>query len=48
MLSDTGEAVIMNRTRFPAGRWGTPDLAWPATDEASSWITGRVIFSRST
>jgi 3-oxoacyl-[acyl-carrier protein] reductase len=35
------------RSRFPQGRWGTPDdparlVAWLATDEAA-WITGQVI-----
>jgi 3-oxoacyl-[acyl-carrier protein] reductase len=36
-------------TRFPAGRWGTPDdvarlVAWLCTDEAA-WVTGQVINS---
>jgi 3-oxoacyl-[acyl-carrier protein] reductase len=36
-------------TRFPAGRWGTPDdaarlVAWLCTDDAA-WVTGQVINS---
>ena len=48
---DTGgyppEVLQALRSRFPQGRWGTPDdparlIAWLATDEAA-WITGQVI-----
>jgi len=44
VLSEVHELV---RSRFPAGRWGSPDdparlIAWLATDEAA-WITGQVI-----
>jgi 3-oxoacyl-[acyl-carrier protein] reductase len=48
---DTGyappDAHVAVATRFPGGKWGTPDdparlIAWLATDEAS-WITGQVL-----
>jgi 3-oxoacyl-[acyl-carrier protein] reductase len=51
--TDTGYAdeAVRERvaTRFPAGRWGTPDdvarlVAWLCTDEAA-WVTGQVINS---
>jgi 3-oxoacyl-[acyl-carrier protein] reductase len=51
--TDTGYADQATRervaSRFPAGRWGTPDdaarlVAWLCTDEAA-WITGQVINS---
>ncbi|MEU5535008.1 SDR family oxidoreductase [Streptomyces sp. NPDC020362] len=45
----TGEAHAAVASRFPAGRWGTPDdparlIAWLATDEAG-WVTGEVVNS---
>ena len=48
---DTGgyppEVLQALRSRFPQGRWGTPDdparlISWLTTDEAA-WITGQVI-----
>ena len=48
---DTGgyppEVLQALRSRFPHGRWGTPDdparlISWLTTDEAA-WITGQVL-----